>query len=201
MARAAPLPPDERRAAIMAATERLIVERGGEVSTAEIAEAAGIAQGTIFRVFPTKEAIVDAIFADAFDRDAVRVALSGLERVPGLVDRLRQIVAILQRRNRRIAALFNALGARRPPGLGESDHRAGWEQSLADIAALIEPNRAELRLPPIEVARLLQSLVIALHGPLHCDRPDYTPEAIVDLILNGIFRHRPDQPELGSTPC
>jgi AcrR family transcriptional regulator len=51
----------------MAVTEKLLVERGKDVSTREIAEAAGIAEGTIFRVFATKDAIIDAIFADAFD--------------------------------------------------------------------------------------------------------------------------------------
>src|SRR5690606_3215908 len=67
MSRAPALPAAERRRAIMAVTEALLVERGKDVSTREIAEAAGIAEGTIFRVFATKEAIIDAIFADAFD--------------------------------------------------------------------------------------------------------------------------------------
>ncbi len=201
MARATPLSPDDRRAAIMAATERLIVSRAGDVSTAEIAEAAGIAQGTIFRVFPTKEALIDAIFADAFDRDAVRAELAGLDAVDGLAERMSGIVAVLQRRNRRIGALFNALGARRPPKLGDAAHRASWEQSLADIAALLEPDSARLRMDPREAARLLQSLVIALHGPMASPRPDYSPQAIVDLILNGIARREPGQAELGHTQC
>jgi AcrR family transcriptional regulator len=201
MVRAAPLSPDDRRAAIMAATERLITARAGDVSTAEIAQAAGIAQGTIFRVFPTKESIIDAIFADAFDRDAVRAELASLEPVADLAERMRRIVTILQGRNRRIVALFNALGARKPTGLGDPAHRASWELSLAGIAALLEPDRAELRMPPLEAARLLQSLVIAMNGPLVAERPEYSPDAIVDLILNGIARRQPDQAELGSHRC
>jgi AcrR family transcriptional regulator len=201
MARAAPLAPADRRKAIMAATERLIVARGGDVSTAEIAEAAGIAQGTIFRVFATKESLIDAVFADAFDRDAVRSELAGLDAIEDLAERMSGIAAVLQRRNRRIAALFNALGARRPPKLGDAAHRASWEQSLADIAALLEPDREALRMPPLEAAHLLQSLVIALHGPLASKRPDYPPQAIVDLILNGIARREPGQAELGQAKC
>jgi hypothetical protein len=114
---------------------------------------------------------------------------------------MRRIVAILVRRNRRIVALFNALGARRPPGLGRAPDRNRWEQSLAEIAALLEPDRAELRMEPLEAARLLQSLVIALNTPLIAARPDYTPEAIVDLILNGIARRDGAPTELGSPRC
>jgi AcrR family transcriptional regulator len=182
----------------MAATERLIVAQGGSVSTRAIAEAAGIAEGTIFRVFPTKETIIDAIFEDAFDRDAFREELSALKPDGRLEIRMARVVAILQRRNRRIMALFNALGARKPPGMGDPQHKVRWELSLAEIAALFESDRERLRMAPIEVARLLQTLVIALSSPLISERPDYSPEALVDLILNGVARRAADQTSLGA---
>src|SRR5579871_3796104 len=110
MGRAAPIHPDERRAAIMATTERLIVDQGGDVSTRAIAEAAGIAEGTIFRVFPTKEAIIDAIFEDAFNRDAYRREVGAVNLNADLKTRMIEVVSILQRRVRRLMALFGAIG-------------------------------------------------------------------------------------------
>jgi AcrR family transcriptional regulator len=54
------------RQAILNATHTLLRERGWEnVGTRDIASAAGIANGTLFNYFPTKEAIVGAIVADA----------------------------------------------------------------------------------------------------------------------------------------
>src|ERR1700739_414355 len=113
MARAASIQPQERRAEIVAVTERLIVEHGGNVSTRAIAEAAGIAEGTIFRVFPTKEAIVDAIFEDAFNSDGYRREISAVDLAADLKTRMVEVVKILQRRIRRIMALFAAIGFRR----------------------------------------------------------------------------------------
>src|SRR6476619_8493473 len=59
--------PDDRRRAIVRALVPLLVERGGEVSTREIAQAAGIAEGTIFRVFPDKKSLMRAAAEEAIN--------------------------------------------------------------------------------------------------------------------------------------
>src|ERR671931_1196638 len=65
--RARPLPPEERRAALIAATLQLVATHGTKVTSRQIAEAAGVAEGTIFRVFPDKEALIRAAVAAALD--------------------------------------------------------------------------------------------------------------------------------------
>jgi AcrR family transcriptional regulator len=62
----------------MAAAERVFADRGAAASTEEVARAAGVGVGTVFRHFPTKEALLRALIverlrrlaADARDRAA-----------------------------------------------------------------------------------------------------------------------------------
>src|SRR5687768_2663903 len=77
--RASALPADERRAAIVAATLPLLVEHGAAVTTRQIAEAAGIAEGTIFRVFPHKDELIDAALETAFDHAPLEAALQAID--------------------------------------------------------------------------------------------------------------------------
>ena len=70
--RAAPLPPDERRAAILLAVRPVLLERGAAVTSRELAEAAGVAEGTLFRVFTDKVTLVrEAVMAAVDPADAI----------------------------------------------------------------------------------------------------------------------------------
>jgi AcrR family transcriptional regulator len=50
------------RARILDVADAVFAERGTSASTEEIAKAAGVGIGTVFRHFPTKEALLEAVF-------------------------------------------------------------------------------------------------------------------------------------------
>jgi AcrR family transcriptional regulator len=65
-----PLRADARRnrARVLAAAEAVFAAKGTDASTEEVARAAGVGIGTVFRHFPTKEALLQAVFTDRLRR-------------------------------------------------------------------------------------------------------------------------------------
>ena len=61
------------RARIVEAARAAFAEAGLDVGVEEIARRAGVGKGTLYRRFPTKEALVRAIFEDLLD-DIERLA-------------------------------------------------------------------------------------------------------------------------------
>ncbi|GAB2568729.1 TetR family transcriptional regulator [Paractinoplanes abujensis] len=55
---------------MLAAAEQVFVARGTTVSTEEVARAAGVGIGTVFRHFPTKAALIEAVFRERLRRFA-----------------------------------------------------------------------------------------------------------------------------------
>src|SRR5256885_15119060 len=96
--RAAALPAEERQAAIVAATLPLLLERGANISTRQIAEAACVSEGTIFAVFPDKDAVVHAVLEAALDPEPTDRKLAAIDRRQPFEDQLVDAVSIMQRR-------------------------------------------------------------------------------------------------------
>jgi AcrR family transcriptional regulator len=183
------LAPDDRRAALIAATLPLLRTHGAAVTTRQIAEAAGVAEGTIFGVFPDKASLISAALASAFDQAPVLRALSAIDPESSLRERLRDVVAILVRRLESAVQLM--MVARTLPHESAKPVMSmmveGRQQLAEAIAAVIEPDKALLRRSPGTTARLLIALVVSsvrseINGP-----EVLTPDDIVTVLLDGLF--------------
>ncbi len=112
--RAKPLAPDERRAAIIDAVIPLIRENGRDISTREIAESAGVAEGTIFRAFGDKDSIIQAAIDRYLDPTPLRNALRGIDPDEPTEDKVRQVIELLRERFTGVIGFMHALGHARP---------------------------------------------------------------------------------------
>ena len=74
------------RAAILAAAETVFAESGPSASTEQVAASAGVAIGTVFRHFPTKDALLRALINDQLAHLAAEAAalISGGEPASAL---------------------------------------------------------------------------------------------------------------------
>jgi AcrR family transcriptional regulator len=190
--------PDERRKAIVQATLPLLVERGDEITTRQIAEAAGIAEGTIFRVFPDKKALMLAAAEEAINPADGAVAW---EQAMAEIGPLRdKVVAAAQRVLNRMRMTMTVMFAvRRHLGSHEELHKHdkkhfGPPQFVVDAQAelhrrltgIFEAHRDELAVDPEVAAVALRSLIFGASRPELGMTPALTAEQIADLLLSGV---------------
>lgn len=204
MTRAAPMAPEERRQAIVEAVLPLLIEHGRGVTTRQIAEGAGIAEGTIFRVFDSKDEIVDAALAQAFDPAVLLDGIACIDRHQPLRARLVALAAHLQERFVEVFGLMRALGLVAPPEhLDASEEGGSWRSRARDLmVALVEPDRDRLRVRPEEVVRVLRLLTFSGSHEEIADHRLMSPEEIVDVVLYGTCRaHGPVEEKGGEPAC
>ncbi len=199
--RAPPMPLDERRASIVEAALPLLRKHGDKVTTAQIAKAASLAEGTLFRAFRDKPELIEATLCAAFDPAPAEAKLRAIDSALGLRDTLIAAVEILAQRIEQVWHLMTMLGRTMPADRARSRAR-GCRRPTEDPGApvrgclteLLEAHAGELRCPPEKAARLVHAMAFAgTHPRLAGPRP-LSPAEVVDVVLEGIrARTREDE--------
>jgi AcrR family transcriptional regulator len=177
--RASAMAPDERRAMIVKATLPLLLANGEMVTTRQMADAAGIAEGTIFRVFADKDAVITAVLDAALDVEPLERAIEAIDRTQALDEALETVVMLLQQRVVDIWRLFSALGSR------FHDPSRRPQILIEALVSLLDANRARLSVEPSAAAQLLRALTLSVTHPMLVGEP-MAPAEIVELFLHGV---------------
>lgn len=198
--------PEQRREAIVAAAIPLLIERGGNVTTGQIAAAAGIAEGTVFRAFKDKQELLTECMHTGLRPDLVIEAIDYLPSDEPLEQRLTSAIDLVTDYMQHMWSLIQALqiagisreelhpkpsqdAEKRSPRHGEH----AMIRVTSSIIRLLEPERDALRLEPALAARMLMGLVFAnrLQGD---DLGQETAHAsqLVDLFLHGAQLNTPN---------
>jgi AcrR family transcriptional regulator len=181
--RARPLAPEERRAAILDAVIPLLKERGRDITTRQMAEAAGVAEGTLFRAFGDKESIFAAAIERYFDPEPFRDRLRGIDPDEPTEDKLRQLVAIFTERFEGVVGFMTAMSLPGgPPPNAERVRGSGW---FPIIDAMFRPG--ELAVAPETLAFYVRLLAFGNAIPAFTEPRRFSSEELADLVLRGVL--------------
>lgn len=196
--RARPLPADERRQALIEATLPLLREQGLGVSTRQIAEAAGVAEGTIFRVFESKDDLVNACLVEALSAHHVTRQIANANRAT--VEET--VTALFETLQRHFADIHSLMLLHHPttqaPGPhGQGAHPTGGRCQRPDFDALrgqvstavadvLTLHTDELSTTPSEAAALILIVGTGAHHPVATDHTLSDPHRLAHLIVGGL---------------
>lgn len=187
---------EARRTMIVHAVLPLLIEHGATVTTSQIARAAGIGEGTIFRAFKDKDELFEACTAEVLRPDHVLDAIAEIPIEQPLEDRLVEAADALGAHLERMGALMGALHAsgrhKRDPEQRLKDRRTTWKGSRSEsmaamrgaITELFEPEKDQLRLSPEQLASMFLTLLFGGRRMAPADNAATTRQ-VVDVFLHG----------------
>jgi len=190
-ARAKPMVADDRRKAILDVVIPLLRAKGSSLTTAEIAQAANIAEGTIFRVFPDKSAVMFEAVKAAMDATPVAEAIRAISAEAPMRTQLIEAARVLRDYFNRMVALGESLRSGSPVQRGRHEGMAAMLKSSSDtisaaLADLFARHRAVLRVPPAAAKAAFRGLVFASAHPLLPPKERLALEDAVSILLSGI---------------
>ncbi|MEU3312475.1 helix-turn-helix domain-containing protein [Streptomyces sp. NPDC006662] len=171
---------ERNRALVLAAARALFEERGEEVQMPEVARAAGVGIGTLYRHFPSKQALVEAAAEQRF-AGVLRLALTDCLQEPeagqGLARYLRHVGEALDRSPGLTAAALSAVGSSAPGGetLGRLEEA---------VAALIVQGQAAGALREDLTVADVYMIVGGLSGIIRTGSGDW--RRFLDLTFDGL---------------
>lgn len=182
--------PEDRRAALIAATIPLLREHGLDVSTRQIAASAGVAEGTIFGVFKDKSSLLVASVVEALDPQPTIHAMAAIDPHLGLHERLgRAADLVIERFAGNAPLMTEARKLLMASGDAESvaQMATSRERMLDALTEVIGPSAGDLRKSPAATARLLLLFCGAsVFGP-YGDPDNVSGAEMVSLLLDGLL--------------
>jgi AcrR family transcriptional regulator len=186
-----PLRSDARRnrAKLLDVAEEVFAEKGTSASTEEVARRAGVGIGTVFRHFPTKHDLLEAVFAAGLRRLADDAAELGAAEDPGgaFFAFFTRMVDYAREKNAFTDALSSA-------GVDVRDITSPIKEDFhrSVTALLTRAQEAGAVRPDIGFPEVITLLVGASHAAQHpVTAPDVRHRALV-VVLDGLRPHGAD---------
>ena len=178
----------DRKAMIIDAVIPLLLEHGRAVTSRQIADAAGIAEGTIFRAFGDKETLVQAAIEKYLDPEPLREALRSIDPALPLENKVRAVLYLLRERFHTVMRIMAVTGPQRPPVPQERGEFARI------IGRILEPEARELNWPPERVAHVLRLISFSSAFPALNEGIEFSIDDLTRMVLVGVAGTSPHVP-------
>ena len=178
---------EERRQAIIDAVLPLLREHGADISTRQIADAAGVAEGTIFRAFGDKESLIAAAVDAYFDPLPFRASIRAIDRGLPTDEKIAQVLVLLRQRFDGAIRLMSAL--RMDPRSKVAGHHRHHDESgwLGELDSVFRPE--ELAVPVETLGYYLRLVAFGSTIPIFNERHQFGDEELLGLVLHGAIAH------------
>lgn len=188
--RAAPMAVQERREWIAVEAIPLFVEYGASVTSKQLAEYLGIAEGTIFRAFADKEALVKAVVEAFFVQTHETVTADLLVNQAGLRDTLLTIIRTTREFSRGVFRMLSLLDHDEVHDVIKHQDNRCFEDTVKQA---LSPYAEQLNLPADRLGALIKLVVVAASAPRLSASVPLDDEEILNFILYGIIGQAPDE--------
>lgn len=182
--RARPLAPEDRRDAILDAALPLLRAHGRNVSSRQLAEAAGVAEGTLFRAFGDKDSLIDAAIERIYDHAPLWAMLRSLDPALPLETKLDRVVGLLRDHSSALVEAMITLSVVRRPDAERN------ERQLTTILRDLFADDIERFTVPLDVATDYLRMVAFAAALPHMPRFDLG--VLSGLVVRGILTPPPE---------
>ena len=181
--RAARKDAQRNREALLVAAAGAFAERGADCSLEEIARRAGVGIGTLYRHFPNRDALIEAVYRREVATlcDRVPELLAELEPLDALRAWLREFAGYIARKRGMAVALKAALGPDNQ--LFTESHRRKHEAFDAVLSAAVQSCAVRPDANPDDLMRGLSGICMASDTTTQCAERN---ARLVDLLVDGL---------------
>ncbi len=175
--------PDKRRAMIAEQAVPLFLEHGAALTTRQLAEHLGLAEGTIFRAFGDKDSLIRAAVEAFFAQGRARMTEGLVDPALPLDEKVAALVTGMRTWTSSMMRMLSLVDREDIPhflsGPRDGTYRAA-------IAAVFAPDAAELALPLERLGSIMRIAGIAANAARVDEQAGLTDDELVHFILYGI---------------
>ncbi len=176
---------------LLAVARELVMEKGADASLRDVARTAGVGLGTLYRHFPTREALLEALLRQGFDELTVKAGDLATSSAPGdaLVSWLRDLVACANDYRGAIASMVASIEDE-----GSALHTSCITMKAAGTRLLVraqDEGAARSDLDGADLFALVSALAWVGDQPALAPRADHLFDIIASAILAAPAAKRP----------